>query len=104
MITSKQRAFLAGIAQRTDAIFQIGKGGINDEMVVQIGEALDVRELVKITVLKSARDEQTPKSYLQELADRLHAEPVQAVGGKITLYRAAPEKPKIDLLRLQVNE
>ena len=84
-MTSKERANLRSIASTIQPIFQIGKGGINDAMVNSIGEALYKRELIKITVLKTCEDE--PKEILQEIAERLEAEPVTAIGNKIVLYK-----------------
>ena len=84
-MTSKERANLRSIASTIQPIFQIGKGGINDAMINSIGEALYKRELIKITVLKTCEDE--PKEILQEIAERLEAEPVTAIGNKIVLYK-----------------
>ena len=84
-MTSKERANLRSIASTLQPIFQIGKGGINDAMINSIGEALYKRELIKITVLKTCEDE--PKEILQEIAERLEAEPVTAIGNKIVLYK-----------------
>ena len=54
MITSKQRAQLRGMANRLDAIFQVGKGGVNDQLTRQIDETLEARELIKVRVLETA--------------------------------------------------
>lgn len=97
MITSKQRAYLRKLANTTEPIFQIGKSGITDEMVKQIALALEVRELIKIHILETAMLE--TKSCCNELAERLAAEPIQAIGSKIVIYKKA-EKPanrKIEL-------
>ena len=84
-MTSKQRAHLRSMAPVLQPIFQIGKGGINDAMINSISEALEKRELVKLTVLKTCENE--AKDVLQELAEALDAEPVTAIGNKIVLYR-----------------
>ena len=97
MITSKQRAYIRKLANTTEPIFQIGKSGITDEMVKQIALALEVRELIKIHILETAMLE--TKSCCNELAERLAAEPIQAIGSKIVIYKKA-EKPanrKIEL-------
>ena len=97
MITSKQRAYLRKLANTIEPIFQIGKSGITDEMVKQIALALEVRELIKIHILETAMLE--TKSCCNELAERLAAEPIQAIGSKIVIYKKA-EKPanrKIEL-------
>ena len=54
MITSKQRAFLRSKANDLDAIFQVGKGGVNDNLIGQLNDVLEVRELIKIKVLESS--------------------------------------------------
>ena len=54
MITSKQRAYLRSLSQNLDTIFQIGKGGISEEMCNQISAALEARELIKARVLENS--------------------------------------------------
>lgn len=85
MLNGKQRAALRAAANGLDAWFQIGKGGISDNMVADVSAALDAHELVKLTVLRTAGEE--PKVLLRELAEKLDAEEVASVGGKIVLYR-----------------
>lgn len=53
MITTKQRSYLRSLANKMDAIFQIGKDGLNDNLLKQIDDALEARELIKISVLKT---------------------------------------------------
>lgn len=91
MITSKQRAFLRKEANGLEPIFQIGKGGITDEIIVQLSKALDARELIKVHILETALLD--TKTACNEIAERLGAEPVQAIGSKFVLYRRA-EKEK----------
>jgi len=91
MITSKQRAFLRKEANGIEPIFQIGKGGITDEMLFQLSKALDKRELIKVHVLETAMLDIKPTC--NEIAEKLGAEPVQAIGSKFVLYRKA-EKEK----------
>ena len=85
MITSQQRAKLRSLAQNLDPIFQIGKNGLSDNQTADILAALNARELIKISVLKSAN--MPAKDVLQELCARLGAEPVAQIGGKIVLYK-----------------
>ena len=95
MITSKQRAYLKSLAQNIDAIFQVGKNGINDNQIKQINDALEARELIKITVLDStAQDKQ---EIANALALKTDSDVVQVIGKKITLYRRSKEKPSIEL-------
>lgn len=95
MITSKQRAYLRGLAQNLTPIFQIGKNGINDNQVQQISNALEARELIKITLLDSTPDNK--HSIANELAEKTNSDVVQIIGKKITLYRRSEKTPKIEL-------
>ncbi len=90
-MTSKERAALRAQANGLDPIIQIGKEGISDNLISQIDDTLDVRELLKIRVhLESSP--KTPKELAQELADALQADVVQVIGGIIVLYREADEE------------
>ena len=86
-ITSKQRARLRAMANGLDTILQVGKGGINENTVKQVADALKARELIKIRVLENSL-------YTAKEADCLV---VQILGTRITLYRPNPEKPVIQL-------
>ncbi len=94
-MTSKQRAFLKGLAMELTPVLQIGKGGLTPEVTEAVREAMENRELMKINILKSCTDD--PKEIGQMLAERTHSELVQIIGKKIVLYREAkePEKRKI---------
>lgn len=95
MITSKQRAKLRSLANPVPSIFQIGKGGITDNLLQQLDDALEARELIKIHVLETAFAE--PRALLSELAEALGAEPVQAIGSRIVLYRESKENKTIEI-------
>lgn len=99
MITSKQRAYLRSMANTITPIFQIGKGGISDTQTEQIALALEARELIKIHILDTAFAD--TKTVCSELAERLGAEPVQAIGSKLVLYKQAKNEKnrKIELPR-----
>lgn len=97
MISSKQRAFLRKEANGLEPIFQIGKGGITDELLKQLNNALEARELIKVHILETAMLD--TKQALNGIAERLSAEPVQAIGSKIVLYKRA-EKQKNRVIRL----
>ena len=94
-MTSKQRAYLRGLANGLDAIFQIGKGGISENLIKQLDDALEARELIKISVLETAPAD--VKSLGNEIADSTNSTLVQTVGNKITLYRARKKDSKIIL-------
>ena len=94
-ITSKQRAFLRGLAMNEETIIQIGKGGITDNLVMSVVDALKARELVKGKVLESSM--LTAREACEELSERCGAEPVQCIGTKFVLYRRNAKEPKIEL-------
>ena len=97
MITSKQRAYLRKLANGINPIFQVGKGGINDNLITQINDALEARELIKITLLENSFLE--TKETCNELARLAGAEPVQAIGSKMVLYKESKDKKQIVLPR-----
>ena len=94
MITGKQRAYLRGIANNMDPIFQIGKNGIEDTFLKQLEEALEARELIKITVLKNAPD--YARGLANEIAESTNSDVVQVIGNKITLFRKRKEKSRFE--------
>lgn len=96
-MTSKQRSYLKGLAMTMDPIFQIGKSSVTPELTAAIAEALEARELIKITVLKNCLDD--GRSIAEVLAERTRSEVVQVIGKKIVLYKPAkdPAKRKIEL-------
>ena len=97
MITSKQRAYLRGLANPLETIFQIGKGGITEELASQVGNALNARELIKLHVLETC--EYTAREAADGLSEVLGAEVVSVVGNRFVLYRPSDneKKRKIDL-------
>jgi RNA-binding protein len=95
MITSKQRAYLRSLANPIPTIMQIGKGGLNENLLKTVSDALEARELIKLHVLENSGE--NAYDLLQELAAQLGAEPVAVVGRKIVLYRASEKKPVIVL-------
>ena len=94
-MTSKQRAFLKGLAMELTPVLQIGKGGLTPEVTEAVREAMENRELIKLGVLKNCSDD--PREIGQILSERTHSELVQVIGKKIVLYKDAkePEKRKI---------
>ena len=94
-MTSKQRAYLKGRAMTMDPIFQIGKASLTPEIIDAVREAIDKRELIKISVLKNCFDD--PKELAQILAERTRSEVVQVIGKKIVLFKQAKEDSKITL-------
>ena len=95
MLNSKQRAYLRSLAQNLDTIFQIGKGGIGEELCLQLSNALEARELIKIKNLENS--EHFPREAAELIAEETGADVVSVVGSVITLYRRSEKKPKIEL-------
>ena len=94
-MTSKQRAYLKGLASNLDPLFQIGKSGVTPEMTIAVEEAFNNRELLKMAVLKNCLDD--PGILAQMLAERTHSQVVQVIGRKIVLYKPDKKNPKIIL-------
>lgn len=84
-MTTKERSILRSAAQTIEPIGQIGKGGVSDNMLKGLSDALTARELIKITVLRNAEDE--ARYIADDIADELNAEVVCTIGHKIVLYR-----------------
>ena len=95
MITSKQRAYLRSLANPIPTIMQIGKGGLTENLLKTVSDALEARELIKLNVLENSGED--AYDLLQNLAAELGAEPVAVIGRKIVLYRASEKKPVIVL-------
>lgn len=94
-MTSKQRAYLKGLASTMEPIFQIGKSSLTPEITEAVAEAFNTRELIKVTVLKNCMEE--PKAIAEMLADRTQSQVVQVIGRKIILYRENRKNKKIIL-------
>jgi len=95
MITSKQRAYLRSLATNLDTIFQIGKGGITEEICNQIANALEARELIKLRVLDNSG--YTAKAAAAEIAEAVDCDVVACVGTKFVLYKESVKKKRIEL-------
>ena len=95
IVTSKQRAYLRGLASTMSPIYRIGKSSISPDMTKGIDEALEARELIKISVLNNCADD--PREIAETLAARTRSQVVQVVGHKITLYRESKNTKKIQL-------
>lgn len=94
-MNSKQRAYLKGLAMNIDAILNIGKSSLTPEFTASVDEALEARELIKISVLKNCLDD--PKEIARILSERTRSQVVQVIGRKIVLYRESKEHKKIEL-------
>ncbi len=97
-MTSKQRAYLKGLAMTMDPVLQIGKGGLTPEITQSVEEALAARELIKVNVLQNCMED--AREMAAVLGERTRAQVVQVIGRKIVLYREGKEdKKKIELPR-----
>lgn len=94
-MTSKQRAYLRALANKLDSIFQVGKNGLNENLIKQIDDALEARELIKFSILETAPEDNY--SIANVLASSTNSFLVQIVGNKVTLYRARKKNSKIVL-------
>ena len=95
MLTSKQRASLRACANKMETIIQVGKDGINDNLIKTVSDALEARELIKLRVLENS--DYTPREAADELAEKLSADVVTVIGTKFVLYRESEKNKKISL-------
>ena len=95
MLNSKQRAELRGMANSLEPIFQVGKGGVNDQLIRQVDETLEKRELIKITALETSPESSSEAA--DKIAEAVGADVVQVIGRKFILYRKSKENQKIFL-------
>ena len=96
MLNSKQRAYHRSLSADLDTIFQIGKGGITEEICTQIANALEARELIKARVLDNSG--YTAREAAEEIAAAIGCEVVSSVGSKFVLYKESTKKKKIELI------
>ena len=95
MLNSKQRAILRSMSQSLDTIFQIGKGGISEELCTQVGNALEARELIKARVLDNSG--YTAREAAEEIAAAIECDVVSCVGSKFVLYKESKKKKRIEI-------
>ena len=91
-MTSKQRAYLKSLAMNLDPIFQIGKNSLTPELTAAVQEALDARELIKISVLQNCLDD--PRELAGLVSERTRSQVVQVIGKKIVLYKEGKDEKK----------
>lgn len=97
MLTGKQKRFLRAKAHHLKPIFQVGKGGVSENMVKQIADALEARELIKVSVLQNCEEDR--HVVAEQLAQGAGAELVQVIGNTIVLYKESKENKQIILPR-----
>lgn len=96
-MTSKQRAYLKGLAMKLESTYQVGKASLTPEFTKGISDGFNTRELIKISVLKNCMDD--PREIAEMLAERTQSEVVQVIGKKIVLYKESKDHKKIELPR-----
>ena len=97
MLTGKQRAQLRALAHSLETIFQVGKSGINDQLIRQVDETLEARELIKLRVLETSP--QSSREAADIIAGETGADVVQVIGSRFVLYRESKEHKKIVLVK-----
>ena len=95
MITSKQRAYLRSLSVNLPCITQIGKGGLGQNLIKTVDDALEAKELIKLSVLENS--DETARSAADTIAEATGAEVVAVLGRKIVLYRESKKHKKIEL-------
>lgn len=95
MLTSKQRARLRSMSNDMDTIMQVGKDGVNENMIKTVSDALEARELIKMRALENSG--MTSREAAEELAEAVGADVVSVVGTRFVLYRRSEKNPKIEL-------
>ena len=97
MLNSRQRAQLRGMANSMDTIFQVGKGGINEQLIKQVGEALEARELIKLRVLETSPI--SSREAADQIASATSSDVVQVIGYRFVLYKESNENKSIVLVK-----
>ena len=95
MITSKQRAYLRSLAVNEPTSMQIGKGGVSENLIKTVSDALEARELVKLSVLENC--EYTAREVADALSEETASEVVAVLGRKLVLYRESEKHKRIEL-------
>ncbi len=101
MLTSKQRAQLRALANSFETILQVGKMGINEQLIKQVDDALEARELIKLRVLETSP--QSVREVADTVAERTNSDVVQVIGSRFILYRESREHKTIVLVKAKKN-
>lgn len=97
MLTSKQRAQLRALANPIDTIMQVGKGGVTENLIATVSDALEARELIKLRVLENS--DYTPREAADTLAEATGADVVAVIGTRFVLYRESEKHKRIELVK-----
>lgn len=97
MLNSRQRAQLRGLANSLDTIFQIGKGGVTENTVKQVNDALEAREIIKLRTLETSPV--SSREAAEKIAEKTHSDVVQVIGSRFVLYRESRDNKQIKLVK-----
>ena len=89
-LRGKQKRFLRSQAHHLQPIFQIGKGGVNDAMVAQIDEALEKRELIKVSLLQNT--DEVAENVALHLEEELGCQVVQIIGRVLVVFKPSSQE------------
>jgi RNA-binding protein len=95
MLNNKQKKYLRSQAHHLNPVFQVGKGGVNEHLITHIKEAIEVRELMKVSVLNNCLEDK--HEVADALAEGAGAELVQVIGKVIVLYKESKDNKTIIL-------
>ena len=84
-MTSKERAYLKGLAANVPALYQIGKDGVSENVVKMASDALAARELIKVHVLENSF--LGIREAAEDLAEKTGSQVVIVIGSKFVLYK-----------------
>ncbi len=84
MLTGKQKGQLRSLAHNLNALFQIGKDGVNENMIYDILKYLDKHELLKISILQNCNQD---KKEIAEIFEDNDMQVVQIIGKTIVVYK-----------------
>ena len=97
MLNSRQRAQLRGLANSLDTIFQIGKGGVTENTVKQVNDALEAREIIKLRTLETSPV--SSREAAEQIAEKTHSDVVQVIGSRFVIYRESRDNKQIKLVK-----
>ncbi len=84
MLTGKQKGQLRSLAHNLNALFQIGKDGVNENMIYDILKYLDKHELLKVSILQNCNQD---KKEIASIFEECEIEVVQVIGKTVVLYK-----------------
>ncbi|KEO85165.1 ribosome assembly RNA-binding protein YhbY [Tumebacillus flagellatus] len=95
MLTGKQKRYLRSLAHHLNAVTQVGKGGVSENMIEQLNLALESHELIKVSILQNCEEDKDVVA--EQLAEGTGAELVQLIGKQVVLYKESTENKQIEL-------